>query len=118
MKIPVVAILALIVSLSGCGGGEPKAVKLEDVPKKLDDSFAKASPEVKAVSARITASVSKDSTSAYLDLKALSERQDLTAEQRDAVNESLGAVNQKLVDDAAGGDLRAKQMIELRKAHK
>lgn len=104
----------------GCGGGkEPEVMAVEEVPAAVENAFKDASDEVKqSVEEVVSAVKGKDESKALLDLQEVFARPDLSPAQREAANQSMISLNQKLRAAAEQGDQRAAQALEVYRARK
>lgn len=112
---PVLALGAccLSIALTGCGDSSSGVAKTPEEAKQARDvAFATASAEAKAALAEAEAALkAQEDGKAFLQLNALSARQDLTAEQRGAAAQSMLSVSKKLDEAAARGDRDAAALL-------
>jgi hypothetical protein len=79
----------------------------------VKDAFAKAPPEVKKLAEEATASLnSGQAIPAFLGLRQIAGRPDLTPEQRQAVSGAIISANQELRSAAQRGDKAAAEILE------
>ncbi len=120
-SLPILMGLGVAFFLAGCGSGNSSgAAKTPEAAKAaLQQAFAKAPAEVKAIASEVEAAMqNQEDGKAFLQLSALSARQDLNQEQRGAAAISMLAVGQKLNAAAAAGDRDAAALMESYRANK
>ena len=113
--------LTVIACLSGCGPAEVKqveALKVEQVPQKMEEAFATAPPEARQAATELAASIQTQPADAFFGLQALGYRSDLSPEQRQAAAQAMLAAREKLEAAAAAGDAAARQALEQQAARK
>lgn len=124
MKIGLVGWSFLIALLLGAGcsrsSRDPAAgVPVEQVPATIEAAFNNAPIEAKHQAAEAVAALqSQNDTAAFVQLQNLSERSDLTPEQRKAAFASWMAVNARLQESAAKGNSAAQELLEKHRASK
>jgi len=111
-KMVVCCLLTAFVALMGCN---------REVPPKVESEskvFETASAEVKDQWNKIlTAATTNDYSTAVIGCRKLLTNQDLTQEQRGAINTTQAAVTAKMTDAAQKGDAAALQAVaDIRKA--
>ncbi|MEI6340686.1 MAG: hypothetical protein WCR07_01920 [Verrucomicrobiota bacterium] len=113
-----VVVLALV--LVGCGDpAPPKTMPAAEVPKALNDAFAKGSTEDKALASAAQQAIQKDEQTVALELlEALARKAELTPEQREIAARSALSVRSKLLDAASKGDKSAQDYLEQQRARK
>lgn len=114
--------LCLLGMVNGCGksGGEDAPLPtLEEVKPVLEKTFSDANTEVKGQINNVVGYIqNNDPVGALLHLDQLSNRTDLTREQRQAAAEATIAVNVKLQAAAESGDAQAKEILQRRSLSK
>lgn len=99
-----VALMAACMLLNGCGDQAAKSV------------FNSAKPEIKATWLQaLAADKANDYVSANTNLVFLI-TQDITSEQRQAVQDTLRALNERMNNAAASGDANARKALDTLKA--
>lgn len=119
MKLPTVpaacAGTLLLVLTAGCGSGNnppPAATTPEQAVPTMEATFEGAPEEARQeVQTAITAIQSQDDTAAYLSLESLSQKKELTPEQRQAMTEAWMAVNRRLAAAASNGNENAEALL-------
>ena len=107
--------------LAGCGGGNqaPEAVSLSAAPGAVRGAFDTAKPDLKKAADEAGQALADGAYDVSLGrIAELSARQDLSAEQRQALAQSRVAVMKKLQEAAAAGDARSGQIMEMHRATK
>lgn len=101
--------LALLLSATGCGRSRaPKPIPTTEIPGEAGTLFAKAPAPVKELAAQATAALAaQDWSSAWTAFQALSERKDLTDEQRQFVASAIVSIGAELQKAGDQGDARA-----------
>jgi hypothetical protein len=119
MKNPITSktCLLLAMALIGCAGCSKNrgsnALPVEKIPTAMNEAFDKAQPEVKTAAHEIVNSVqSQDPTKAFAQLRELSSRPDLNAEQRAAAARAMAAMAKKLREAAQNGDQNAADYLK------
>ncbi len=112
--------LAVFLPAAGCGRGKaPKEIPTADIPGEAGTLFAKAPPAVRELAAQATAALAaQDWSGAWVAFQALSERKDLTAEQRQFVASAIVSIGAELNKAGDQGDphaAAARQMHRLSK---
>ena len=101
----------------GTGGGQAKSE--DEVRSGMSKAFGTASAEAKALADEAAAALkAQEDAKAFLQLNALTARQDLSREQRAAATESMLTVNKRLSEAAARGDKDAAKLVEEYRASK
>lgn len=98
-----------LIALAGCKKDSgSNALAVEKIPAAMNDAFDKAQPEVKTAAQEVVTAVqSQDSTKAFAQLRDLSARPDLNAQQRAAAARAMAAMAKKMSEAAANGDPNA-----------
>jgi predicted nucleic acid-binding Zn-ribbon protein len=85
----------------------------------FQQEFKATAPEVKGFAEQAVAAEEKqDYGTAFIHYRALSLNPDLTPEQRNAANDSMVKMNQKLRERATNGDANAEKILEMYRATK
>jgi hypothetical protein len=107
--------------LGGCGKNTvaEAPLPLGEVPAAVQSAFQQSPEEVRVIAGEvITAMEGREESAAFLNLAELSERPELTPEQRRAVARSLAALQEQVQAAAAKGDKKAEQALEQYRATK
>lgn len=114
------ACLGLLTLLLGCGrGAPPKAIATADIPEESQTLFGQAPAAVKELAANATAAlVAQDWASAWVGFQTLSERKDLTREQREFVGSSIMAIGAEMQRATEQGDLRSEAAQQIHRISK
>jgi hypothetical protein len=114
MKNPILKMTCLVLAIAATGlagckkNSSSNALAVEKIPAAMDEAFDKAQPEVKTAAHEIVTSVqSQEPTKAFIQLRDLSARPDLNAQQRAAAARAMAAMAKKLQEAAANGDQNA-----------
>jgi hypothetical protein len=101
--------LGLLCLPTGCGRGKaPKEIPTTEIPGEAGVLFAKAPAPVKELAAQATAALAaRDWSGAWVAFQALSERKDLTDEQRQFVASAIVSIGAELNKAGEQGDARA-----------
>lgn len=114
--------LTVLLLSAGCSKSNPNSaaeVPVEQVPATIEAAFNNAPIEAKQQAAEaVTALQSQNDTAAFVRLQNLSERSDLTPEQRKAAFASWMAVNSRLQQSAANGNTAAQELLDKHRASK
>lgn len=113
--------LFAFVAVIGCGpsGAAPESVPLTEAPGKVKQAFDRSAADVKKAADDASQALADGAYDVSLGrLADLSSRTDLSAEQRQALAQSRIAVMKKLQEQAAAGDAKANQIMELHRASK
>lgn len=105
----------------GCNrnAGPPPPLAAEEIPAAMEQGFSKAAPEIKEVVAPVVSALhSKDYPKASTVAQALSERPDLTSDQRLLVARAMLALNGLLQSAQAQGDADAAAALKFRQMTK
>ena len=89
----------------------------EQVPQVLTEAFKDAKPEVNAAAQQVVSSF-HDGQPALLQIHELASRDGLSDEQRKAAYRAAAALHQKTIEDAARGDKKAQEELEVYRASK
>jgi hypothetical protein len=111
----------LLSLLGGCGKSTvaEAPLPLGEVPAAVQSAVQQSPEEVRAIAGEvITAMEGREESAAFLNLAELSERPELTPEQRRAVARSLAALQEQVQAAAAKGDKKAEQALEQYRATK
>ena len=113
-------LLAISLAATGCKkSASPAVLTPEQVPGAVENAFKEASPEIKDLAnAVVTSLQNKEEPKAFDALQNLSNRPDLTPEQREAAMRAVIALNFQLAAAAAKGDKSAEEMLEKYRATK
>lgn len=117
---PLVGLL-LAAGLMGCGrgGAAPEAVPVGEAPSKVRQAFDSSGAELKKAADEASQALADGAYDVSLGRIAdLSARADLSPEQRQALAQSRIAVMRKLQEQAAAGDAKANQIMEMHRASK
>ena len=108
-----------VILLAGCSKKEePVALPVEEVPQVMQEAFKQAEPQVSQEVTRVIGSVREQDPRALSELQNLSDRNDLTAEQRLAADRAKFALLQRLQEAAQKGDQRAEDELNKFRARK
>jgi hypothetical protein len=89
------------------------------VAASFQKEFRSTAPEVKRFAEQaLDAEQKEDYSTAFVHYRALSLNPDLTPEQRNAANDSMLKINQKLRERATNGDANAEKVLEMYRATK
>lgn len=111
---------AVLLLAPGCGRGKaPKEIPTAEIPGEAGTLFARAPAPVKALVAQATTALAaQDWSGAWVAFQALSERQDLTPEQRQFVASAIVSVGAELNKAGEQGDARAAAAQQLHRLSK
>ncbi len=99
---------------AGCSKTPPSASAAN-----FQKEFTSSAPEVKGFAQQaVAAEKQQDYGTAFVHYRALSLNPDLTSEQRNAANDSMLKMNQKLRERATNGDPNAEKVLEMYRATK
>ncbi len=113
-QIYLIAVLMLF-GPAGCNrnSGAVAPVSVEQIPATLKTAFGKAPPEVRSMADEaVSALQSQDAPKAFLDLRDLCARPDLTPDQRAMAAGAMVAMSKKLRADADQGDRKAEEFLK------
>jgi hypothetical protein len=112
--------LAMLAFAAGCGRGKPpKAIATSDLPTEAENVFAKAPAEVKELATQANAALAaQDWSGAWVAFQALSERPDLTPEQRQFVASAIMTIGAELQKAGEQGDTRAQAAQQIHRMSK
>ena len=107
-----VSLAASLLIGSGCSKHTTQALTPEKVPAAIDQAFVKATGEPKAIAQEVAAACqSQDTPTAFTDLEKLSQRTDLTPEQRTATVRAMATLFGKLRTDSENGNPAAQAVV-------
>jgi hypothetical protein len=116
------ASVLLVLTAAGCGSGNdpaPAVSSPEAAAPALEATFQDASGETKQEMEEAVAAIqSQNDGEAYLHLESLSQKPELTPEQRQAMVEAWMAVNRRLAAAASNGDTAAEELMKRYRASK
>jgi hypothetical protein len=117
---PILASLLLAGLASGCGQSRaPKEIAAKDISAESQSLFGDAAPEIKELAIQAgTALQAREWATAYAAFQTLSQRQDLTAEQREFVGGSLIALGNEIQKASDAGDAQAQAVRQIHSATK
>jgi hypothetical protein len=106
--------------VSGCGRPSAmKSIPVEVVAATMDTNFASAPADTQDAAKDAVASLrNKDLPHAFSGFRALSERGDLTRDQRMAASAAFASTLQQTATAAAKGDVQARQVLKAYMASK
>jgi|SRR5690349_2382011 len=114
--------LVVFIGVAGCSRApvsSPQALAPEQVAPTLNSAFKDAKPEVKeAANGVVSALQSQDAPKAFVQSQNLTERSDLTPEQRTAAALSRAAALMQLQAAAASGNKAAEDLLQAYRASK
>lgn len=106
--------------LAGCEkkASNQQPIPVEQVPRVLSETFKDATPETRAVVNEIANSVQAGDPASLAQAHELTAQSELSDEQRAAAFRVAAAIHQKMVENAARGDKKAQEALELYRATK
>ena len=114
--------LCSMVVWAGCSKGAgpaPAPVSIEESTPTLESAFQQADPQVQAqANDAAVAMQGQDDAAAFVNLQSLSERPELTPEQRQAAFQAWYAVQQRLQAQATNGNQAAQELLNRYRATK
>jgi hypothetical protein len=112
--------LAVLALAAGCGRGKPpKAIATSDLPAESENVFAKAPAEVKELAGQAHAALAaQDWSGAWIAFQTLSERPDLTPEQRQFVASAIMTIGAEMSQAGEQGDTRAEAVQQMHRLSK
>jgi hypothetical protein len=97
---------------AGCSKHTTQALAPEKVPAAMDQAFVKAVGEPKEIAQEVTtACQNQDAATAFVDLQKLSQRTDLTPEQRATTAHAMATLFGKLRADSENGNPAAQAVV-------
>jgi len=115
-------VLVVLIGAAGCSRtsvNSPRALAPEQVAPTLNSAFKDAKPEVKEAANGVVAALqSQDAPKAFVQSQNLTERPDLTPEQRTAAALSRAAALMQLQAAAANGNKAAEDLLQAYRASK
>ncbi|HYG35852.1 MAG TPA: hypothetical protein VEC99_13760 [Clostridia bacterium] len=126
MKIPFSTILCLTATLalflvSGCNRQPqpPPPLAVEQIPTEMQKAFTQATPQVKEMVTKLTASLQeKDYSMAYQGVQYLTSLPELTEEQRELTSRAMLTIYGLLQAAQAQGDQTAATTLKVHQATK
>ena len=109
-----------LLALVGCNktAQAPPPIPIQEVPQTLENAFKNSSAETSQAANQAVSAVRAEEPTALVDLQELSERSDLTQEQRIIAARAMAAYLQKLRETADKGDKKAEEVLEHYRATK
>jgi thiamine pyrophosphate-dependent acetolactate synthase large subunit-like protein len=97
---------------TGCSKHGAQALAPEKIPAAMDKAFVKASSEPREIAQNVAAAcLCQDSATAFADLEKLSQRTDLTPEQRATTAHAMATLFGKLRADSDNGNPAAQAVV-------
>jgi hypothetical protein len=98
---------------TGCSKHSTQALAPDKVPAAIDQAFVKATGEPKAIAQDVAAACqSQDTPAAFTDLEKLSQRTDLTPEQRATTAHAMATLFGKLRTESDNGNPAAQAVVQ------
>ncbi len=112
--------VTLLLGSAGCSRSRaPEAIAADDLPAESQNVFDRASGAVKRLADQAQAALAaRDWTGAWHAFQALSERSDLTPEQRQFVASAVMTVGEEMQKAIAEGDARAEAARQMHRQSK
>ncbi len=110
-----------MLALVGCSktAQAPPPIPIAEVPQTLENAFKNSSAEANQAANQAVAAVRGDEPATALsDLQELSERSDLSKEQRIVAAQAMAAYLQKLRETADKGDKKSEEVLQQYRATK
>ena len=102
----------------GCAEKAEEPVAVDQVPQVMQEAFQEAQPAVSQQVSQVVSSVQMEDAKALGQLQQLTERPDLTVEQRRAADRAKFALLLQLQEAARNGDQNAEAELERYRARK
>lgn len=108
-------LLLAVVSFTGCSRSNPPPtpLTLEELPAVMEKAFSSATPELKQLTAQITAAVqAKDYSRAFMGIQNLLNKPDLNKEQLMAASRASLTMGELVQAAQSQGDAKATQVLK------
>lgn len=108
-------LLLAVISFAGCSrsNSPPTPLTLEELPAVMEKAFSSATPELKQLTAQITAAVqAKDYSKAFMGIQNLLNKPDLNKEQLMAASRASLTMGELVQAAQSQGDAKAAQVLK------
>ena len=112
LKFQILACLLIALVLTACSKPSAEVMAPDQVPGAINQAFGKTAGETKDMAADVVSACQKqDPVAAFTNLQALSQKKDLTPEQRSVAAHAMVAELKQMQTASANGDAAAQAAL-------